>query len=230
MVLRPATATSPLSSCSVAIMRQRAMSASGAGPPNMPLCTAPSKGLDLDVERGHAAERCREGGHAEGVVADVADDDDVGLEQLGVGVHELLDAALAGLFLALDEHLDAHRAVVAEGQQRPGVHDDAALVVGGATAVQAAVTLGGLERLGVPQLFGPGRLDVVVRVEQDRGRAVAGRALAEHRLRRARHVHHAHAGQAGLRRAARPRPRPSAPPARPDSRGRTPPRGGGPAS
>ena len=129
------------------------------------------QGLDLDVAGGHAAQRRRERRHAEGVVADVADHDDVRLEQLGVGPDELLDAAVAALLLALDEDLDADGAVLAEGEERAGVHDDAALVVGGAAAVEAAVALGGLERRARPGLLRAGRLHVVVRVEQDGGSA-----------------------------------------------------------
>ena len=85
------------------------------------------------------------------------------------------------------------------------MHDDAALVVGGAAAVEPAVALGGLERPARPGLLRAGRLHVVVRVEQDGGSARLRRALAEHRLRRARHVHHAHVRQAGLGQQSRHR-------------------------
>ena len=56
-------------------------------------------------------------------------------------------------------------------RQRATVHDDARLVVGGAAAVQAAGALRRLERGARPSRLVAGRLHVVVRVEQDGGRA-----------------------------------------------------------
>ena len=49
------------------------------------------------------------------------------------------------------------------------MHDDVALAVGRAATVPTAVDLGELERRGSPCGLVEGRLDIVVRVEQDGG-------------------------------------------------------------
>ena len=72
--------------------------------------------------------------------------------------------------------------VVAERAQRGQVHDDAALAVGGAAAVPAAVALGQLERRGAPGGLVQRRLHVVVGVEQHGRGAGRGRAGAVDRL------------------------------------------------
>ncbi len=88
----------------------------------------------------------------------------------------------ADLLLALDEHHDVDRQVVAVDAEGAEVGGDAGLVVGGAAGVEAAVALGRLERRGVPVGVVVLGLDVVVGVEQHRRRALAGRLLVrDHR-------------------------------------------------
>ena len=103
----PSIGTFPSSSWSVAEEPASAIIASGAGPPNTP-------GVERVLERAHrhhardiAAERGRERRLTDPEVAHVADDEDVGREQLGVRVDEGLQVALR-LLHALDDQL--HRA------------------------------------------------------------------------------------------------------------------------
>ena len=58
--------------------------------------------------------------------------------------------------------------------------DMGALAVGGSTTVPAAVLLGQLEHRRSPLLLAERRLDIVVAVEQYRGRPVGGRRVAVH--------------------------------------------------
>ncbi len=95
----------------------------------------------------------------------------------------------ADLLLALDEHRDAHREVVAEDPQRAEVGHDAGLVVGGAAAVEPVAALGGLERRAVPVGVVVLGLHVVVGVEQHRGRAVRAGLVGDHRGRPAVGAH-----------------------------------------
>ena len=93
------------------------------------------------------------------------------------------EAGRADLLLALGEHL--HVAGQRAGRVEPCPHDGevrdhARLVVGGAATEQAAVDLAGLERVAAPTIDEAGRLDVVVRVQQHRGRAGRVRPLADH--------------------------------------------------
>ena len=81
----------------------------------------------------------------------------------------------------------------------PACMIDAGLVVGGAAAVEATVALGGLERRARPGRVLARRLHVVVRVQEDGRRAGRSRPRAEHGLRCACDVHHAHVGKAGRR-------------------------------
>ncbi len=85
----------------------------------------------------------------------------------------------ADLLLALDEHRhpDGEVADLQEGAQRAEVGHDARLVVGRAAAVETAVALGRLERVGLPRAGVARGLDVVVRVQQD-GRGAVGRRAA----------------------------------------------------
>lgn len=85
----------------------------------------------------------------------------------------------AGLLLALDEegHPDPLVGVrlqqCLEGGQ---MHHDPGLVIGRATAVEPPVLLHSGERLGLPQGCVPGRLDVMVGVEENSGPARRGRS------------------------------------------------------
>ena len=98
-------------------------------------------------------------------------------EQSLVLVEQRRRAVGADLLLALDEHHDADRQVVAVRPDRGQVGGDAGLVVGGAAAVEAAVALGRLERRRVPVGVVVLGLHVVVGVEQHRRRALAGAGL-----------------------------------------------------
>ncbi len=113
---RPSMATSPLaSSCSVAMMRVSAMSASGAGPPKEPLCTAPSS---VATSRSTAVSPRSEVvsvGTPRARLPDVGDHDGVGGEQTGMREHELLERSEARLFLPFDDDLDPDGAVTRRG-------------------------------------------------------------------------------------------------------------------
>ena len=56
------------------------------------------------------------------------------------------------------------------------VRHDAGLIVGGAAAVEAAITHGWLERGRQPLVIAPGRLHVMVRVQKDCGAPLSGSA------------------------------------------------------
>src|SRR5438067_1012879 len=90
-------------------------------------------------------------------------------------LEELSEVRRPPLLFALDEDAHADRRLSVERADRSGVDDDAALVVRRPAAVEPSVLLDRLERLGMPELPRAGRLDVVMRVEQD-GRS-AGRSL-----------------------------------------------------
>ena len=79
------------------------------------------------------------------------------------------EAWRAHLLFAFDEHFDIDVEVVAQGLQCTGVDGDAAAVIGGATAVEAAVDFGGHERVGVPLGRVRNRLHVVMGIEQHGG-------------------------------------------------------------
>ncbi len=126
------------------------------------------EGAHLDVDPDQAAQAGGEGGLADVPVAGVGDHDHVGGEPLLVLLQQGRQGVGADLLLALDEHGDAHRQVVAEDPERAEVGRDAGLVVGGAAGVEPPVALGRLERRGVPVGVVVLGLDVVVGVEQHR--------------------------------------------------------------
>ena len=139
---------------------------------------------DLDVHPHQAAQARGEGGLADVPVAGVGDDDDVGLEAVLVGVEQLDEGVGADLLLALDEHHQVDRQLVAEDPDRAEVGGDAGLVVGGAAAVEAVTRARWLPRRGVPVGVVVLRLDVVVGVEQDGRRALGAGLLGDHGRRR----------------------------------------------
>ena len=104
-------------------------------------------------------------------VAGVGQYHHVGLQQLAVAGKELAEVLGGGLLLALHEHRHPDGRLSVPGPNRSRVHDDARLVVGGASAEQPAVPLDRLVGVGGPQAPGPLRLDVVVGVQQDGGGA-----------------------------------------------------------
>ena len=92
---------------------------------------------DLDVDAHEAAQAGGEGRHADVPVAAVGDHDDVGAELVEVLLQERGQAVGADLLLALDEHHDVDREVVAVDPQGAEVGGDPGLVVGGTAGVEA---------------------------------------------------------------------------------------------
>ena len=123
----------------------------------------------------HAGHVAAQGGGehrlADRQVAHVADDEDVALEQLGVGLDERLEVAL-GLLHPLEDQLDRARRLAVEDPQRAQVGHQPALVVGGAPPEDPAVLVGRDPRVGRPALLRRCGLHVVVGVEDDDGRAL----------------------------------------------------------
>src|SRR5690606_13190845 len=109
------------------------------------------------------------------------DDDHVGGQSVGVGVEELGQMTGADLFLTLDHDLDADRGTTTEGADCAQMHDDAGLVVTRPAPVEAAASLEGFERPGVPLFLRAGWLDVVVGVEQNGRCSFGSRDLTEDR-------------------------------------------------
>ncbi len=137
---------------------------------------------DPHVEIGETAQRVGEPGRADRPVAGVGEEQDVGPEGFDVRLEEGGQRRRADLLLALDEHLHVARQFAGGAQPGPDrgdVRDRARLVVGGAAAEQPAVVLAGFERIARPARHVPGRLHVVVRVEQDGGRVGAVGPLAD---------------------------------------------------
>ena len=143
---RPGTATSPCSSCSPASARHSAVRASPIGSAEHAGVHGALQHRHLDDDVHQAAQAGREGGHVDGRVGRVGDDDDVAGQRVAVLPQERGQGGRAGLLLALDEQRDADRRAAAEGPQDGEVGHDARLVVGGAAGVEAAVALGRLER------------------------------------------------------------------------------------
>ena len=92
---------------------------------------------DLDVEPDQAAQAGGQGRDADVPVAAVGDHDHVGAQLVEVLLQQRREAVGADLLLALDEHHDVDREVVAVDPQRAEVGGDAGLVVGGAAGVEA---------------------------------------------------------------------------------------------
>ena len=128
------------------------------------------KTLDGHIHAGIAAKRGGQGGNIGRPVAGIGHDDDVGGKLVLVGFDERDEARRAHLLFAFDEHLDIDLEVIAEGLQRAGMDGNAAAIIGGTTAIEAAIDLSGHERVGVP--FGRIRhgLHVMVCVQQHGGR------------------------------------------------------------
>ena len=91
----------------------------------------------------------------------------------------------SNLLFALDEDGHTHGRIAFPDLQRRRVNSDPGLIISGAAAEQAPGALCRLERRGFPELVRAGRLDVVMRIEQNRrssGRPWSG---AEHGRMRA---------------------------------------------
>ncbi len=132
---------------------------------------------DLDDAVDEPAQGGGQAGGPDRPVGRVGDHDHVGGEQVLVRGEERQERRRADLLLPLDEDRDTDTEVLAQHPQGADVRDDPGLVVGRAAPVQAAVALRGLERRALPVRVLPGRLDVVVRVEQDR-RGAGGRGTS----------------------------------------------------
>ena len=154
---------------------------------------------ERDRELAVSAQGLGQRRHADLPVAVVADDHQVRAHQVRMVVDDAEQALAAVLLGALDQDLDADRRVPAPRAQRRQVRGDARLVVGGTAAVQAPVALHRAERIALPAVARSG-LDVVVRVEQDGGRA---RPFGEHARRLAGHLDHPHGRRAGVAQHAR---------------------------
>ncbi len=197
----PGTATLPAASCSVARMRHSEVSASGNSPPKTPECCSPTCVRTSTVTSTRPRSEVVNAGNVDPEVRRVGDHHDVGREQVAVLGQERMEGGRADLLLPLDEDGHPDRQLVTEdGAQSPqgtDVGDDAGLVVGGSAAVQPAVAFDRLERLGLPVRSVPGRLDVVVRVEQNGGSPRRRRVTADHRGRAALGRQHADLEQPG---------------------------------
>ena len=109
----------------------------------------------------------------------VRHNDDVGGELILVGVEERGERRRTDLFLALDEHDDVDRQVLAEDRQRTEVDRDAGAVVRGTAAVDAVAANLGLVGIHAPAAQLAHRLHVVVRVQQDGRRALNVRRVRD---------------------------------------------------
>ena len=87
---------------------------------------------------------------------------------------ELVEVQAADFLFAFEKHLDVQRqssGLLHVRFDRLEVHEDLAFVVGGAPRVELAFANGRLERRRFPELERVDRLNVVVAVEEDGGRA-----------------------------------------------------------
>ncbi len=156
-----------------------AIRASGAAPPNWPLCFGPASVLTWTVTTAIPRRPDGERRDAGPEAAHVPDHHRVGREQLGLRGRERGEGA-PDLLLALDHDLDPDGRVSVPRSQRADVHQDVRLRVGGAAAVDRAVAFGRLERRRFPLRLVAHRHDVVVPVEQDGRSARRPGNLADH--------------------------------------------------
>ena len=133
----------------------------------------------VDGHNRVAAQGRGNGGLADLPVRRVRHNDDVGSELILVGVEERGERRRTDLFLALDEHDDVDRQVLAEDRQRTQVDRDASAVIGGATAVDAVAAHLGLVGIHAPAVELAHRLHVVVCVQQDGRRALDVRRVSD---------------------------------------------------
>jgi hypothetical protein len=139
--------------------------------------------------RDVAPQRGREGRLTDPEVPDVAYDEEVAVEQLGVSLDEGLQVAL-GLLHALEDELDRAGGLPVEDPHRAQVSHQPADVVGRAPAIHPPVLLAGRgPRVRGPPLLRRSRLHVVVRIEHDHGGALGSRQLGVDRRVAAGDVH-----------------------------------------
>ena len=151
------------------------MAASGTGPPHKPECTEPLSARTVTS----TATRPR----SEVVI------DGNPVSKFAVSVRTMASAAScvlvrgeegaevrrADLLFPLDEHLhvDGRASRLQPGGQRGGVHDHSRLVVRRPATEETAIAHDRLERIALPLVAVAGRLHVVMRVEEHRGRSLA---------------------------------------------------------
>ena len=130
-----------------------------------------------------AAQRRGDGRLAHLPVRRVRHNNNVGGELILVGIEECRERGGTDLFLALNEHDDIDRQVLAEDRQGTQVNSDAGAVIGGTTAVDAIAANLSLIGIQAPAAQLTHRLHVVVRVQQDSRRSLnVGRVRDEGRL------------------------------------------------
>ena len=127
-----------------------------------------------DLHDHQAPEARGQRGQSGAQVGGVREHDHIGLEPLAVRLEELGEVGRPDLLLALDEELDVERGracALEPGAQRGEVEQQSGLVVHDAATVESAVApVGRLEGWALPALLAPGRLHVVMGVDQNRGR------------------------------------------------------------
>ena len=181
----PATATLPASSWRLAITRLSVISASGTRPPHMPECTAWVSVRTSTSARTRPRRLVVSAGSPMSQLPESAITITSARSSSWCFVEQRREGARADLLLALDEHRDVDRQVVAEDPDRAEVRDDAGLVVGRTAPVEPPVALGRLERRAVPLGRVVLGLHVVVRVEQHRRRTLGALLVRDHRGREA---------------------------------------------
>ena len=134
--------------------------------------------VQVDARAGDIHLRVHQAAQADGdgrVVAleeaGVADDRDVGAEAVPVGLQPGVEVGRTGLLLALEDvaHVDRQPALRFQpGAGGPGVQVHLALVIGGATGIDAPVLDARLEGRPLPEVERIDRLHVVVAVHQHR--------------------------------------------------------------
>ena len=173
---KPSIATSPCSSTIDASSRARRHRRVRHRAARHPRVQRALECREHDVAPGETAERVGQAGSADAPVARVGEDEHVGSEVIGVLGQEGEQVRGAHLFLSFDQqfHVAGKRAGGVEARlDHRSVRDRARLVVGTAPAVEAAVVCRGLERVRLPAVLVPGRLHVVVRIEEDRRHVVS---------------------------------------------------------
>ena len=108
----------------------------------------------------------------------VADDADIGLEQVQMRFEEGTQIGRGNLLFALEQELHIDRRAIAALQvrlQRLDVDEELPLVVGRAAGVDLAILHDRLERRRIPAIFDRRRHHVIVAIDED-GRLVCARA------------------------------------------------------